>query len=94
MELNRGAKAHSPPCRSGGLIGPRGLVVWPHRTGLCVKDTQAKMFHHDNLYVWETATPLSTGSQLPERVHSVQWDRFHMAEMLIKAVKTLDESNL
>lgn len=58
-----------------GLIGPRGLVVWPRRMGLCVKDTWAKMADHDILDVWMTAAPFFfQGSSCQKGVHSVQCD--------------------
>lgn len=42
-----------PGC-SCRLIRPRGLVVWSRWTGLCVKDTWAKMADRDILNVWVT----------------------------------------
>lgn len=52
----QGERPQSLPGCSCRLIGPRGLVVWPHWTGLCVKDTWSKM-DHDILNVWVHVAP-------------------------------------
>lgn len=62
MNVANGGAASSLPGCSSGLIGPRGLVVWPRWTGLCVKDTWAKMADRDILHVEVTAAPFLQGS--------------------------------
>lgn len=57
-----GVRPPSPPGCFCRLIRPRGPVVWPLWTGLCVKDTWAKMAERDILNVWLTAAPFLQGS--------------------------------
>lgn len=100
--MNRGAeptgvRPHSLPCCSCRLIGPRGLVVWPHRTGPCVKDTWAKMADHDILDVRVTAAPFLQGSGCQKG--SIVWNvircKFCTEEIhVIKTVHTSEESDL
>lgn len=92
-----GVRPESLPCCSCRLIGPRGLVVWPHRTGLCVKDTWAKMADHDILNVRVTAAPFLQGGscQKGSVVCNVIHCKFYTEEIhVIKAVHTSEESDL
>lgn len=92
-----GVRPQRLPCCSCRLIGPRGLVVWPHRTGLCVKDTWAKMADHDILNVRVTAAPFLQGSSCQKGfiVCNVIHCKFYTEEIyVIKAVHTSEESDL